>query len=88
MAARGPRGQHNPAYIRLTKELRAVRNAAGLTQRDLAAKLCKDKAIIHRCETGDRRIDPIELCRWCWACGVDPLDILATVDPEKRKRAR
>ena len=27
---------------------------------------------VHKSETGDRRIDPIEFVRWCRACGQDP----------------
>lgn len=56
--------------------LRAMRTNAGLTQRDLATKLKMHNAMIHRSETGDRRIDPVEFALWCHACGIDPGEVI------------
>lgn len=68
----GTRPQHKPGYERLRALLRSVREAAGLTQRALGAKIKLHGTMVHRCETGDRRIDPVEFADWCRACGVDP----------------
>jgi len=46
-----------------------MREAAGLTQRALAAQLKKPHSYVHKVEHGDRRIDPIEFVAWCRACG-------------------
>lgn len=74
------RSQHTPGYRRLRDLLRRLREEAGLTQRDLGKALKRDHTIVHRAETGDRRIDPIEFIAWCRACGVDPADQLRALD--------
>jgi len=38
----------------------------------LALKLKKPPSFVHKCEVGDRRIDPLEFIAWCRACGIDP----------------
>lgn len=73
----GTRPQHNPAYRRLTGRLREVREAAELTQRELARRLGKPHSFVWKCETGERRIDPIEFIGWCLACGIDPAAVLS-----------
>ncbi len=80
-ARRRPRPQHAPAYRRLTASLREMRNQAGLTQRALASKLGMYYTVVHRCETGDRRIDPVEYALWCKVCGCDPGDAIRRVAP-------
>jgi transcriptional regulator with XRE-family HTH domain len=50
-----------PAYKRLLALLRQARSDAGLSQRDVARKLRKPQSFVSKCETGERRIDPIEL---------------------------
>lgn len=32
---------------------------------------------VHNGETGNRRVDIAEFCRWCQACNVDPMELLA-----------
>lgn len=66
------RPQHKAAYRRMCALLRAMRDAAGLTQRDLASRLKMHNTMVHRSEIGDRRIDPVEFAAWCRACGADP----------------
>ena len=66
------RSQHKPAYRKLCIALRAMRTAAGLTQRELGTKLKMHGTMVHRSEIGDRRIDPVEFAAWCRACGADP----------------
>lgn len=56
--------------------MREVRELAGKTQRQLALDVALYYTVVHRCETGDRRIDPIEFAWWCKACGADPGDLL------------
>lgn len=50
------------------------RRDAGLTQRQLAAKLRRAPSIIAKIELADRRIDPIEFAAWCRACGKDAVE--------------
>lgn len=68
----GARPQHSPAYRQLCSLLREWRSDADLTQRQLAARLKKQPSFVHKCEVGDRRVDPVELIQWCRACGIAP----------------
>ncbi len=70
---------HDQAYRGVPAYLRSLREAKGMTQRDLAAKLKKQQYFVARCETGSRRVDVAEYVAWCRACGADPkagLDVL------------
>jgi transcriptional regulator with XRE-family HTH domain len=49
-----------------------LRREAGLTQRELAAKLKREHNLIGRLEVGERRLDVIEFYRICKACGANP----------------
>jgi ribosome-binding protein aMBF1 (putative translation factor) len=68
----GARVPHSFAYRRLRHFLLEWRENAGMTQRDLGKKLKKPHTYVHKCEVGDRRIDPLELIAWCRACGISP----------------
>lgn len=59
-------------YQRVPVHLRMLREAAGLTQRDLAKKLNKPQSWVARCETGGRRVDVSEWLEWNLGCGSDP----------------
>ena len=50
--------------------------AAGLTQRELAAKLNRERNLVGRLEVGERRLDVVEFYWICKACGVNP-DVVA-----------
>ena len=76
MAARRPRPQHAKGYDALRALLREMREDAGLTQRDLGRLLGIHNSVVHRCETGDRRIDPVELIKWANCCGADPIEMM------------
>jgi DNA-binding XRE family transcriptional regulator len=69
--------QHKQRYQKLPGMLREMREAAALTQRDLAKKLKMSHVAVHLSEVGDRRIDVTEFIDWCIACGVAPLDAMA-----------
>ena len=60
--------------MRLPGLLLALRNKAGLTQRELGKKLRKPQSWIHNCETGNRRVDVGEFAAWCRACNLDPVE--------------
>lgn len=51
--------------------LREARENAGLTQRDVAAKLGKPPSFPHKVETGERELNIIELMDYCAAMGQD-----------------
>jgi transcriptional regulator with XRE-family HTH domain len=55
------RGVHKPRYKAMLKRLRAARLDAGLTQVHVAKALHRTQAFVSKCESGERRIDPIDL---------------------------
>jgi transcriptional regulator with XRE-family HTH domain len=62
---------HTKEYRALRAELRAAREAAGLSQRDLAAKLSVPHSWVAKVEAGERRIDVVEMAWFFSACGKD-----------------
>ena len=61
-------------YKQLPSFLRRMRESAGLTQREMAAKLGIQHTMVHNCETAERRVDVAEFIDWAFACGVDPVE--------------
>ncbi len=55
------------------KMIVALRTNAGLTQRQLAEKLQRERSFIGRLELGERRLDMIEFFWLCRACEADPV---------------
>jgi transcriptional regulator with XRE-family HTH domain len=55
---------------RLVSLLREMRIEAGLTQVDLAARIEKDQAYVSRYESGQRRLDVLEVREICQAIGI------------------
>ncbi|MDB5308355.1 MAG: hypothetical protein JWO38_2557 [Gemmataceae bacterium] len=66
------KAQHDPDYQRLPPFLRALREDAGLTQRELGDRLGRPQSWVYNCETGNRRVDVTEFATWARGCGVDP----------------
>lgn len=54
----------------LVSLLREMRIEAGLTQVDLAARIEKDQAYVSRYESGQRRLDVLEVREICQVVGV------------------
>ena len=59
-----------PEYAVFLRQLRACRQAAGLTQAELAARLGATQSFVSKCERGERRLDVVELRAFCQALGV------------------
>jgi hypothetical protein len=49
-----------------------MREDAGMTQRELAARLKRPQTWVHKSEVGERRVDIAEFLEWCVGCGADP----------------
>ena len=71
------KAQHGDDYLPLPQFLRALREEAGLSQRDLGGRLGKPQSWVHNCEVGNRRVDVAEFAAWARGCGADPADALA-----------
>ncbi len=52
---------HSKQYQEFLKKLKAARLAAGLTQEEVAKKLKKPQSFVSKCESGERRVDFVEL---------------------------
>lgn len=49
-----------------------LRRKAGLNQRQLAARLKRERNLVGRLELGERRLDVVEFYWICKACGANP----------------
>src|SRR3954453_6819218 len=70
--AMGTKAQHRQAYQPVPHFIRRLREDAGMTQREIGAILKRPQSWVYDCESGNRRVDVIEFCDWCRACGVEP----------------
>ena len=52
---------YQQAYREFRERLRRARGEAGLTQREVCAKMGKSTSFISKCELGERRLDYVEL---------------------------
>lgn len=68
-----------PEYALLRTELVKVRTNAGFTQRELAKRLNVPHSWIAKVESGERRLDFIEMYWLFLACGVEPNTVLKRV---------
>ncbi len=59
-------------YLRFLRLLRDTRINAGLTQTETAKRLRRPQFFVAKCESGERRVDVIELAAFCRAYGVQP----------------
>ena len=76
-AGMATKSQHSAAYEPLRTLLRALREEAELSQRELGAVLGKPQSWVHNCEVGNRRVDVAEFAAWATACGVEPATAFA-----------
>ena len=62
-----------PEYALLCKELASVRKKAGLTQRVLAERLHVPHSWVAKVESGERRIDFLEIYWFLTGCEHEPM---------------
>jgi len=51
-------------YQAFLQRLRAARHKAGLTQAEVAKKLGRPQSFVSKCESGERRVDVLELAEF------------------------
>ena len=78
--AKKSRSPWDASRRRVQKQLRLVRLEAGLTQWELAEKLRLDQSYVSRYESGDRRLDLVDIALVCRACGTDLLTFVSSLD--------
>ena len=57
----------------------AARKQAGMTQRDLAARIKRPRSFVGRMEAGERRIDVVEFIELARALRADPKELFGTL---------
>ena len=62
----------SPRYDEFLRQLIAARKEAGLTQREAARKIDRPQSFVAKSETGERRVDVIELMDFLAAYRVQP----------------
>lgn len=67
---------HSRSNDALLNLLRRTRQSRRLRQADLAAHLGRSQAVVSRVESGERRLDVVELWAWLQAMDVDFLSFL------------
>lgn len=78
---------HDLRYKRLIDSIVDARKAAGLTQRDLAARLKQPPSYVGKIESRQRRLDLIEMVDLLEAIGVKPAKFVSDLISDLRKRA-
>jgi len=74
-----PKSTFTEQYRSLCLSLVKARNAAGLTQRQVAARLNRPPSYVARVETGQRRLDVVEFFELARAIDADPFKILRSI---------
>lgn len=70
----------SPGHHALVQALVDARKAAGMTQVQLSDVLGCQQSLIARMESGQRRIDLVDVVRWARAVGEDPRTFVDVVD--------
>jgi transcriptional regulator with XRE-family HTH domain len=65
------KSQFSPEYKILLYTLVTLRKEMGRTQADVAKAMGYPQSVVSKCEIGRRRIDPVELRRYCIGIGID-----------------
>jgi len=63
----------------LCAAIKEGRQAQGMTQRDLAARLKRPHSFIAKIEVGERRVDVVEFIAIARALRVDPAKLIARI---------
>jgi ribosome-binding protein aMBF1 (putative translation factor) len=71
---------HSEGHEALCKALIDARKAAGMTQADLASRLRCHQSFVARIESGERRVDVVELVVLARALGVASAAVLEVVE--------
>ena len=60
-----PKSRHTVRYERLLQSLRSARQKAGLTQTQVAKNFGSHASFVSKVESGERRLDVVELADFC-----------------------
>jgi transcriptional regulator with XRE-family HTH domain len=74
-----PKTLRTPAHAALMQSLITHRKDRNITQQQLADRLNRPQSFVAKVETGERRIDAVELVEWSMGLGVDVAALLTPV---------
>jgi transcriptional regulator with XRE-family HTH domain len=77
---------HSPAYRIFLQRLRAARAKAGLLQAEVARQLKKPQSYVSKCESGERRVDVIELVAFAKIYGLPVSFFVPPVSASRKSR--
>ena len=72
---------------RLLVLLRGIRVDAGLTQSELASRLSRDQTFVSKYESGERRLDILEIREVCQVIGIDFVAFIRRLDKDLKAEA-
>lgn len=75
-------------YRVLCRLLREKREAAGLTQVEMAERLDETQSYVSKCERGDRRVDLVQLRQFCRAMGLTLSEFVGEFERQAGKGKR
>ncbi len=79
------RSLRTPGHQALMQVLIATRKSKGITQQELANRLDRPQSYIAKVETGERRLDVVELIEICDALKKDAAEFVSDVVDKKRE---
>lgn len=68
-----------PEHLALMQVLIEVRKEAEITQQELADILDRPQSYVAKVETGERRLDVVEMIAWAGGIGQSPADLMTRV---------
>ena len=74
------KSQHTEKYRKLITELKVARVRADLTQQEVAEKLGVYNSYVSKCESGERKIDVVELAEFCHVYGLTLSQFLKQIE--------
>lgn len=75
-------------YRRLLRLLVNTRESSGMTQVEVARAVGKSQSFVSKAESGERRLDVVELLQLLSAMHVDPMEFVADLLPWSAERTR
>jgi transcriptional regulator with XRE-family HTH domain len=70
----------SPKHRALIAAIARARHAAGLTQRELAARLKRSNSFIWKLEAGERQVNVLEFIEIARTLGVKASDLIAEIE--------
>ncbi len=75
---------HTPEYRQFLVLLKELRTNQKISQVELAGRLKTTQQYVSRCESGQRRLDVVELDYWCEALDVNGADFFGRIREIRR----